>query len=150
MGFRINCPSLSQSLRFLCAFCPQNPFSAGTVNILASSLRNREKQEPWNFVCTFQPVEFLDKSGLRTRNVLLMRWLRWTGDFRLPSRWKWDLTSFYVAYFCSFIFTDISRKPIFPIWNGEAVQEVLDSFTFDDGTGRLFWSVGNNLPISYA
>ena len=72
MGFWINCPSLSQSIRFLCAVCPQNPFSAGIVNILPSSLQNREKQEPWNFVCTFKTVEVLDKSGLRTRNVWLV------------------------------------------------------------------------------
>jgi hypothetical protein len=31
MGFRINCPSLTSSIRFLCAVCPQNPFSVCTV-----------------------------------------------------------------------------------------------------------------------
>ena len=31
MGFSINRPSLSPSIRFLCAVCPQNPFSAGIV-----------------------------------------------------------------------------------------------------------------------
>jgi hypothetical protein len=62
--------------------------------------------------------------------------------FSLPPRCKWDLRSYRML--CSVhrqLVTDVLGQPIGPIFKGQAVQQILDCLTLQDGTDWLSWNV---------